>query len=322
MPAPELDRPAVPAEPVAGLELEADHADEAHADQPVLDYDQGQQNKGQEEPAAPPARAHTPAPTPRPTAARTSVRPTAPVSPRTRAAPRQVAEVEVLGYWRDALSVVHRISRPDSDREVGTVRLAVEDGCLKLFGRDHSRAHWSVVPARTEGAAVCAMDRADIAMKAFGQAGRLSIFEAWLLLEPASGGAYWVPSVPVVMPAIPNAPGVAGVVLHRDDLAAAIREAVGGCHYAAALPAAVRLVRDTGDRLVVEAEGRGTVTLPLTYANGNLDVRLRPRMLLDAIGCCPSDEVVLESLGRWQPLRLESGWFTAIMATRTEDPLL
>lgn len=273
--------------------------------------------------AVPPPTAPAPAP---PTAAPAlRVRDLAPrrpglVLPRRPAGPHQAAEVRVLRYWRDALSTIHRITRPDSNREVGAIRLAVEDGCLKLFGRDASRAHWVSVPARTVGAAQIAVDRADVLMREWGRAGRLSIFDEWLVFEPASGGCHWAPVVPAAMPAIPDDLGIAGAVLHRDDLAAALGEATGRGRPIAELPTEVRL-RGAADGLLVDA-GRGTVILPAAYVHGLPDVRVAPRWLLEAVSACPSEEVSLEMAGPYSPLTVTSGGFTAVLAPRTEEPLL
>jgi hypothetical protein len=270
-------------------------------------------------PAIAPARGPTPTPTPRSQAVRALVPPAAPPPPRRQVAPRQVAEVRLLPHWHAALSAVHRIARPDSDREVGTIRLEVGAGSVTLFGRDASRAHWAVVPAKTDGAAAVAMDRADVLMRHWGQPGRLSIFEDWLLIEPASGGAYWAPVIPAAVPVIPETTSIAGAVLHRDDLAAAIREAVGGGHLAG-LPPEMRIHRADGG-LALDA-GRGTVTLPAAYVHGRPDIRVAPRWLVEAVSACPSHEVVLETGGPFAPLKVESGWFTCLAATRTAESLL
>jgi hypothetical protein len=237
--------------------------------------------------------------------------------------PRQVrSEVRLLKTWRDALSVVRRITRSDSDPNLSTIRLAVGSGNVRLFARDSSRAHWATIPAHTTGAALVAMDRSDVLMRHWAQPGRLSIFSDWLKFEPDDGGIHWAPVLPATMPSLPDEPGCAGAVLHRDDLRAALGEVLGGRLGVGDLPEAIRLAGDGGDRLVLQVEGGGVVRVPTAYMHGGFEVSIAPRWLLDAVAAAPAEEVTLETAGRWQPLVARSGWFEAMIAARTEESVL
>jgi hypothetical protein len=257
---------------------------------------------------------------PGPPAARVTLRPETALPARPPAPPRQVAEVKLLRYWHDALSAVHRICRPDTDQEVGTIRLAVQDGCLQLFGRDSSRAHWVTVPAHTEGVAQVALPREAVLLREWGQAGKLSIFAEWLVFEPLTGGRYWCPAIPATMPAIPDDLGKAGAILHRDDLAAALREVAGGGR--ARVDPLEEVILCRADSVLRLESTRGTVTLPVGYIHGDLKLRIRPRLLSAAVACCPSTEVSLETAGDPAPLSVTSGWFSSLLATRSEVPYL
>jgi hypothetical protein len=245
------------------------------------------------------------------------------VRPPRPAAPRQVAACQALGYWIDGLSAVHRLVHPQaagyrSDR----IGLTIERDCVRLYAQDGSRAHFANLPARTEGHASVWLPRADVLTRDWGRPGRLQVFEDHVRFEPETGDSVWAAAIPARLPRPDDTPTRAGALVHRADLLAALREAVGGDLRRPALPEEVRLIRDDRRLLVLEVPGRGLVRLPVRYVSGELDVRLAPRWLVEAIGCAPADEVCLESLGRFQPLRLESGWFTAMVATRAEESLL
>jgi hypothetical protein len=231
------------------------------------------------------------------------------------------AEVEVLQPWRAALGAVHRVSRPDTDSRLGTIRLSIADGHLCLFGRDGSRGHWANLPAETTGAAAVAVSREDVLMGQWGQAGLLTIFEEWLLFQPVRGEPCWAAVVPAAVPALPAVPAFASVELHRGDLRDGLFEVLGGRLSLPELPEEVRLYRHAED-LVLEAEGRGLVHIPPDSLQGDIEVRIAPKWLLDALSCAPADVVTLATGGRWEPLHVTSGWFRSLISTRSPEPYL
>lgn len=278
-----------------------------------------------------PAAPHTQLAPPNPLGSDRTGPPLTPPAPRTPATagrekrPEPAAVSQCLGYWKQGLASVHRISHSGAaPHQEDLLGLAIEAGCLRLFGQDtsRSRAHWATLPARTEGEASVIVPRAAVLAKHWGRPGKLLIFDDHVRFEPEGGAAVWAPCTGAKMPAPDAAPAEGGVLAHRQDFLAAIRAAMGGDLSRAGLADEVRLILDDDRLLVVEAPGRGQVRLPIEYGSGDLDARVAPQWLLDALSCAPADEVTVESLGPFSPLRLESGFFTALLATRAAEPYL